>query len=78
MVNPALVAGGDHSLFVSGNDAEAKAKVQTWLGEWFGWTDVIDLGDIPTARGSEMILAIWVRLMQALGTATFNFKVARG
>ena len=77
MVNPASVAGGDHSLFVSGNDADAKAKVKGWLGEWFGWRDVIDLGDITTARGTEMLLPIWLRLWGALGTPNFNFKIAR-
>jgi predicted dinucleotide-binding enzyme len=77
MVNPAAVAGGDHSMFVCGNDADAKAKVTTWLGEWFGWRDVIDLGDITTARGTEMLLPIWLRLWGALGTPMFNFKIAR-
>ncbi|HET7459236.1 MAG TPA: hypothetical protein VFJ74_16420, partial [Gemmatimonadaceae bacterium] len=77
MVNPGLVAGGDHSMFVCGNDADAKAKVKGWLGEWFGWRDVIDLGDITTARGTEMLLPIWLRLWGALGTPNFNFKIAR-
>ena len=77
MVNPAAVAGGDHSMFVCGNDADAKAKVKRWLGEWFGWRDVIDLGDITTARGTEMLLPIWLRLWGALGTPMFNFKIAR-
>lgn len=77
MVNPAAVAGGDHSMFVCGNDADAKAKVKGWLGEWFGWRDVIDLGDITTARGTEMLLPIWLRLWGALGTPMFNFKIAR-
>ena len=77
MVNPAAVAGGDHSMFVCGNDADAKTKVKGWLGEWFGWRDVIDLGDITTSRGTEMLLPIWVRLWGALGTPMFNFKIAR-
>jgi predicted dinucleotide-binding enzyme len=77
MVNPAQVAGGDHSMFVCGNDAEAKAQVTRWLGEWFGWRDVIDLGDITTSRGTEMLLPVWIRLWGALGTPMFNFKVAR-
>ena len=77
MVNPASVGGGDHTLFVCGNDAEAKASARRWLEEWFGWRDVIDLGDITTARGTEMLLPIWVRLMGALGTPMFNFKVVR-
>jgi hypothetical protein len=77
MVDPASVAGGDHTLFVCGNDAEAKASVTRWLEEWFGWKDVIDLGDIASARGTEMLLPVWLRLMQALGTPLFNFKIAR-
>jgi 8-hydroxy-5-deazaflavin:NADPH oxidoreductase len=77
MVNPAGVGGGDHTMFVGGNDADAKRQVTQWLGEWFGWRDVIDLGDITTARGMEMLLPIWVRLMGALGTPMFNFKIVR-
>ena len=77
MVDPAKVAGGDHDLFVSGNDAAAKARVIELLKHWFGWRTVIDLGDITTARGTEMLLPIWVRLWGALGTPMFNFKIAR-
>ncbi|NTU83456.1 MAG: NAD(P)-binding domain-containing protein [Chloroflexales bacterium] len=78
MVDPRQLAGGDHHLFLSGNDAEAKAQVRAWLGEWFGWEQIIDLGDITTARGTEMLLPIWVRLMGALGTPKFNFKIVQG
>ncbi|HEX2724891.1 MAG TPA: NAD(P)-binding domain-containing protein [Beijerinckiaceae bacterium] len=77
MVDPAQVAGGDHDIFVSGNDAGAKARVADLLQRWFGWTSVIDLGDITTARGTEMLLPVWVRLYAALGTPMFNFKIAR-
>jgi predicted dinucleotide-binding enzyme len=77
MVNPAQVANGDHDIFVSGNDASAKARVSELLKNWFGWKRVIDLGDITTARGTEMLLPVWLRLMGALGTPMFNFKIAR-
>lgn len=76
MVNPDLVAKGDHDVFVSGNDAGAKARVTEILRS-FGWKRVIDLGDITTARGVEMVLPIWVQLMGALKTPVFNFKVAQ-
>ena len=77
MVDPAGVGGGDHDLFVCGDDAEAKRQVTDWLGEWFGWRNVVDLGDISTARGTEMLLPFWVRLWAALGTPRFNLKVVR-
>lgn len=76
MVNPGRVAGGDHSVFVSGNDGDAK-KAVTSLLQSLGHTDVIDLGDISTARGAEMMLPVWIRLWGALGTPDFNFKIAR-
>jgi hypothetical protein len=76
MVNPGLVPG-DHDLFMSGNDAEAKARVTRILKEWFGWKTVIDLGDITTARGTEMLLPLWVRLWGTLGSPNFNFHVVR-
>jgi predicted dinucleotide-binding enzyme len=75
MVDPASL-GAESSVFVSGDDAAAKATV-TALLESFGHTDVIDLGDITTARGTEMLLPVWLRLMGALGTAGFNFKIVR-
>lgn len=77
MVNPALVGHGDHSLFLCGDDGDAKAQVRAWLAEWFGWREVIDLGDISAARGTEMYLPIWLRLWGALGTGMFNVKVVR-
>jgi predicted dinucleotide-binding enzyme len=77
MVDPELVQGGDFTTFVSGNDASAKKSVVELLGE-LGHRDVIDLGDLTTARGAEMILPLWLRLMGALETPTFGFKVVRG
>lgn len=76
MVNPGLVPG-EHDVFLSGNDAAAKATVAALLRS-FGWRNVIDLGDITTARGVEMILPIWLRLMGTLKTPQFNFHIAHG
>ena len=76
MARPALLAGGEHTVFVSGDDADAKAVVVGLL-ESMGHTDVIDLGDITTARGTEMLLPLWLRLWGALGTPMFNVKVVR-
>jgi 8-hydroxy-5-deazaflavin:NADPH oxidoreductase len=76
MVDPARAGGGNHSTFVSGDDPDAKRTVVDLLTS-MGHTDVIDVGDLSTARGTEMLLPIWVRLMGALGTPYFNFKIVR-
>jgi predicted dinucleotide-binding enzyme len=76
MVGPGQLANADHTVFVSGNDASAKKSV-TELLESFGWKDVLDLGDITTARGTEMMLPIWVRVWAATGKPMFQFKLVR-
>ena len=63
-------------MFIAGNDADAKAWVErVVLREAFGWTSVVDLGDITGARGVEMYLTLWLSLFGAKGTPAFNFKV---
>ncbi|MBO0939064.1 NAD(P)-binding domain-containing protein [Fibrella sp. HMF5335] len=78
MVNPAMLADGDHTVFMSGNDAGAKTQAKRILTQ-FGWQDsaVLDLGDITTARGTEMLLPLWLRIYGALGIGAFNFKVVK-
>ncbi|WP_405492576.1 NADPH-dependent F420 reductase [Streptomyces sp. NBC_00096] len=75
MVDPARVPG-DHTVFLSGEDAEAKKAVRELLYS-FDWREdsVIDLGGIETARGTEMLLPVWLRLMGALGHTDFNFHI---
>lgn len=75
MVDPGLL-GEPTTVFVSGDDAEAKATVTGLLTD-LGHTDVLDLGGIETARGTEMLLPLWLRTMGALGTGMFNIKVVR-
>ena len=76
MVNPSLVPGG-HDIFMSGNDEGAKTQVRGMLKDWFGWNSVIDLGDITTARGTEMYLALWIRMMVANQSPNFNIKIMK-
>jgi 8-hydroxy-5-deazaflavin:NADPH oxidoreductase len=75
MVNPDLLAD-DHHVFISGNDAEAKTSVKDLLKS-FGWkvANIVDLGDITTARGTEQLLPIWIRLYGTFQHAMFNFKI---
>jgi len=75
MVDPALV-DGTHSVFVAGDDDAAKGQAAELLQE-FGWPagSIIDLGDITAARGTEMYMALWLRLWGATGTAVLNVEV---
>ena len=77
MVDPARVPG-EHDVFLCGEDAEAKRQVSELL-ESFGWPSerIRDLGGISSARGTEMYLALWIRLWGALGTADFNIRVVQ-
>ena len=75
MVN-AKKTGGDPTMFVAGNDAKAKDDAKAILKQ-FGWTDIIDLGDISGARGMEMLLPIWLRTWGATKNGYFGFKIVR-
>ena len=78
MVNPTL-APGSHNLFICGNDATAKKEVIQHLGDWFGWAsdNIVDLGDITGARGTEMYLPLWIRLWGVIGHPHFNIQIKR-
>lgn len=77
MVAPQSLAGGDHTMFVCGNESGAKAEVTKLLKEAFGWKDVVDLGDLSNARATEMLVVLWARLYGVLKTPSFGFKVVR-
>ncbi len=76
MVNPGLVNGGDHATFVCGNDTDAKGKVKELLKS-FGWAEknILDLGDITKARGTEMYLPLWLSIYGATNNGAFNIKI---
>ena len=77
MIDPGQLKDADHTMFVSGNDAGAKAAVTGYLKDWFGWKDVMDLGDISNARGTEMLLPLWARVYTSTNNPMFAFKVVR-
>jgi predicted dinucleotide-binding enzyme len=74
MVDPGKL-GEPTDVFVSGDDAEAKAIVSRFLREELGHARVIDLGDITTSRGTEGWLLLWTRLYAATKTAEFNLRL---
>jgi predicted dinucleotide-binding enzyme len=75
MVEPSLLPG-EHDVFVCGNDEGAKSEVRELI-RTFGWPaeHIIDLGDITGARGMEMYLPLWLRLMAREESANFNIRV---
>jgi predicted dinucleotide-binding enzyme len=80
MVEPSRVPS-DHNLFICGNDAASKKQVIQYLGDWFGWKpdNIIDVGDITAARGTEMMMPLWMRLFQGvMGHPHFNYHIVRG
>ena len=56
MVNPVL-AGGPPSMFICGNDADAKAQVARVLKQ-FGW-EPEDMGAVQAARAIEPLCMLW-------------------
>jgi predicted dinucleotide-binding enzyme len=73
-VNPESISNGDHHLFISGNNQQAKDQVID-LAKSYGWKNIIDLGDIKTARGTEMLMPFWLTMMKKFGHPNFNYKI---
>ena len=78
MVNPGLIGNGSHINYLCGNDPGAKAEVKKLLNQ-IGWREenILDLGDITGARATESVMPIWLRVMAAIQTGAFNFRLVR-
>ncbi|MFD4240784.1 NADPH-dependent F420 reductase [Streptomyces sp. NPDC058525] len=76
VVNPRAVGGGDHTMFIAGEDAAAKQQVTEVLRA-YGWQDVLDLGPLVSSRGMEMYAHMHSAIQFALGGARFGMKVVR-
>jgi predicted dinucleotide-binding enzyme len=74
MTEPAVLPPS--SVFVSGDDAAAKATVKSLLGG-LGWPDdsIVDLGGIVSARGAEHYSLMFAALMQSVGSPEFNIRL---
>lgn len=79
MVDARIVNNGDHNIFISGNNTDAKNKVKHFLVDNFHWRGdrLIDLGGIETARTVEEIVPFWVSIWQKMGTPLFNIKIVQ-
>lgn len=76
MVNPVMLNEGDHNVFMCGNNTDAKVKVKELLNS-FGWIEanILDLGDITKARGTEMYLPLWLSIYGATNNGAFNIRI---
>jgi 8-hydroxy-5-deazaflavin:NADPH oxidoreductase len=77
MTDPAQLNHGEHSTFICGNDEGAKRAVRELLESGFGWKDVVDLGDLSMARGTEAYLLLWTRMFMKFQQPLFNVRVVR-
>jgi hypothetical protein len=66
------------TIFVSGDDDDAKATVAGVLGD-LGWPSeaILDLGGIETAIGTEHAFYLFFATYSALKTPAFNISIAR-
>ena len=69
---------GPATIFVSGDDHDAKAEVVGLLHD-LGWTDdgIIDLGGVQTARGPESYVILFFAIIGVLKTPFFNIHISR-
>ncbi|MEU8775490.1 NAD(P)-binding domain-containing protein [Streptomyces sp. NPDC048606] len=78
VVDPGAIGGGDHTMFIAGEHADAKRQATDLLTA-YGWRDVLDLGPLVAARGMEMYAHMHSAIGFALGFGThFGIKVVRG
>lgn len=78
MVNLEILGTKDHDIFLCGDDKDTKEwVVNEMLAEWFGWKNVIDLGDITAARSMEMYLPMWIKMYGINKSALFNIHFVK-
>lgn len=74
MINPTF-PGGPPTMFICGNDADAKAQVRSVLDQ-FGW-DAADMGAAEAARAIEPLCMLWCIPGLTQGSWTHAFKLLR-
>jgi hypothetical protein len=77
MADPGALSGPS-TVFVSGDDADAKQTVADLLTD-LGWPTPyqLDLGDIKTARGPEHLVPLLLGVFGALDTTSVNINIVR-
>ena len=68
---------GQPTMFIAGNDEDAKATVGDVLAD-FGWSDTVDLGGIESSRELEAMCILWVKIGGARGAWDHGFRLLVG
>lgn len=80
--NPIMVDPGrlpePTTMFLAGDDQAAKQTVEELLRS-VGWAadQLLDLGGIDAARQLEANIMFWLKIMNAVGSPTFNIRIVR-
>ena len=74
MINPEF-PGGPPSMFICGNDDDAKASVRSLLGE-LGW-ETVEMGAAESARAIEPLCMLWCIPGFTKNSWTHAFKLLR-
>jgi 8-hydroxy-5-deazaflavin:NADPH oxidoreductase len=75
-VHPDFPNGGPPTMFICGNDEEAKKVVKDNILTKFGW-ETIDIGGIDGARLLEPLAFLWITYYFRTGTGSHAFKLLR-
>jgi 8-hydroxy-5-deazaflavin:NADPH oxidoreductase len=67
--------GGPPTMFICGNDVEAKGQVSKILDS-FGW-EIVDVGDIESSRLLESLAMLWIAYYVKTGTGNHAFKLLK-
>lgn len=65
---------GHPTMLLCGNNAGAKTTAAAMLRD-FGWIDILDMGDIKSARALEMLAPVWMAVCAATGHSLLGFRI---
>ena len=76
MIHPDFPQGGPPTMFICGNDEDAKKMVTGNILTPFGW-ETIDIGGIEGARLLESLAMLWITYYFRTNTGNHAFKLLR-
>lgn len=76
-LHPNFPNGGPPTMFICGNDEQAKKTVIDNILTKFGWDETIDIGGIEGARLLEPLALLWITHYFRTGNGNHAFKLLR-